>query len=131
MTSMRLRQCLICLSTITLATDATADDLAVAPKGHLALDYAASVKYHEPSMSESGRPYGIFLDWDILPARRWTIVGNFTAMVGHFKYDGATQSGIGVKSTTSDNVFMGELALGLHLGAAKNRTLYAGIGERY
>ncbi|MHB8742274.1 MAG: hypothetical protein ACYC9L_04035 [Sulfuricaulis sp.] len=131
MTSKRLCQHIIFLSALLIVTDAIADNSPITPIGHIGIDYAVSMKYHEPSMSESGRPYGIYLDWDILPMRRWTILGNFSAMVGHLNYNGQTQSGIPLKSTTSDDIFMGELALGFHLGATNDRTLYAGIGERY
>lgn len=131
MKSMKLREYLICISALILAPNAMANDLNVAAKWHFGLDYAASVKYHEPGMSETGSLTGIFFDWDIAPARTLTVLGNFTVLYGGLTYDGATQSGIPLKSSSTDHIFTGELAVGLHVGAKKNGTLYAGIGERY
>jgi len=131
MASMKLRRHFVCLMVLMFARDAVADTAPSTWKGHFGLDYAAAVDYHEPGVSESGTLYGLFLDWDSAPKRRWTVIGNLTAMLSNLKYEGATQSGIPVTSQGTDHVWMSELALGLHLGAANNGTLYAGIGARY
>jgi hypothetical protein len=127
----RIRLYFFCLLALMFAHDAVADASPDVWKGHFGLDYAAAVDYHEPGMSESGTLYGLFLDWDTAPRRRWTVVGNLSAVLSNLKYDGATQSGIPVKSKGNDHVWTGELALGRHLGTANNATLYAGIGARY
>ncbi|MHB8622086.1 MAG: hypothetical protein ACYC9J_00370 [Sulfuricaulis sp.] len=137
MASMQFRRQLVGLMASLFACMAQADPTPqvnptpVASKWHLALDYAHTVNYHEPGISESGPLYGLFLDWDTSPASRWTVVGNLMAASGNFNYDGKTQNGIPLMERNNDHLWMGELALGLHLGAAKNTTLYAGLGERY
>lgn len=131
MASTKLRWHFVYIMALIFGSDAVADSPPSAWKGHFALDYADSVVYHEPGVMESGTLYGLYLDWDTSPMRRWTFVGNLTGMLSNLKYDGATQSGIPVKSKSTDHVWMGELALGLHFGAANNGALYAGIGGRY
>ncbi|MHB8535336.1 MAG: hypothetical protein ACYDBW_07820 [Sulfuricaulis sp.] len=131
MTSRKLQWPFVCLMALMFASAALADTKPVPAKMHFGLDYAASVSYHEPIMKETGTLYGLFLDWDSAPARRLTVVGNLSAVLSNLKYDGSViQTGEPLKSSTSDHIWMGELALGLHLGAAHNTTLYAGIGAR-
>jgi hypothetical protein len=131
MTTRKLGRYLVCILMLTATRAALADNAAMPWRWHFGLDYAGSVQYHEPGVQETGTLYGLFLDWDTAPQRRLTVLGNLAVVLSNLKYDGSTQSGIPVKSKTSDHLWMGELALGLHLGAQNKAMVYAGIGSRY